>query len=216
MPPKSKVANNCQICQEQPSKYKCSQCLVPYCSLGCYKKHKEIPCTKDASNEIAMPALQADTYSTSEKAPDSNQPLPGSSAKKPETLEDPVLLRPLTTLNWPYVPEESAYPDPLKRDDPKMLQTHQYEAIASSAAIRKVLVENPKLPDLLTEIDKLRGQDREHALQRALGVTPADITDRAESVQVGEDVLALRALAEAVEVAVRGGNQSVLGLDWGE
>lgn len=41
-------------------------------------------------------------------------------------------LRPLTTLKWPYVPEESAYPDPLKRDDPKPLQLHQYEAIGES------------------------------------------------------------------------------------
>ena len=38
-------------------------------------------------------------------------------------------LRPLTSLRWPYVPEESAYPDPLKRDDPKSLQLYQYEAI---------------------------------------------------------------------------------------
>lgn len=48
-------------------------------------------------------------------------------------LEDPKSLRPLTELNWPYVPEESAYPDPLKRDDPKTLQTHQYEAIGSTS-----------------------------------------------------------------------------------
>ena len=41
----------------------------------------------------------------------------------------PPPLRPLTSLKWPYVPEESAYPDPLKRDDPKTLQVHQYEAI---------------------------------------------------------------------------------------
>ena len=40
-------------------------------------------------------------------------------------------LRPLTSLKWPYVPEESTYPDPLKRDDPKPLQTAQYEAIGS-------------------------------------------------------------------------------------
>ncbi len=40
-------------------------------------------------------------------------------------------LRPLTSLKWPYVPDESAYPDPLKRDDPKPLQTRQYEAIGS-------------------------------------------------------------------------------------
>lgn len=42
-----------------------------------------------------------------------------------------VPLRPLTSLKWPYVPEESAYPDPLKRDDPKPLQLAQYEAIGS-------------------------------------------------------------------------------------
>lgn len=42
-----------------------------------------------------------------------------------------VPLRPLTSLKWPYVPEESTYPDPLKRDDPKPLQTAQYEAIGS-------------------------------------------------------------------------------------
>jgi hypothetical protein len=42
-----------------------------------------------------------------------------------------VPLRPLTSLKWPYVPEESAYPDPLKRDDPKPLRLAQFEAIGS-------------------------------------------------------------------------------------
>ena len=41
-------------------------------------------------------------------------------------------LRPLTSLKWPYVPEESAYADPLKRDDPKVVQLPQYEAIGDS------------------------------------------------------------------------------------
>ena len=41
-------------------------------------------------------------------------------------------LRPLTSLKWPYIPEESAYPDPLKRDDPKVVQLAQYEAIGNS------------------------------------------------------------------------------------
>lgn len=41
-------------------------------------------------------------------------------------------LRPLTSLKWPYAPEESAFPDPLKRDDPKSLQLAQYEAIGKS------------------------------------------------------------------------------------
>jgi len=60
---------------------------------------------------------------------------PSSSADvitEDEALDDPQPLRPLTSLNWPYVPEESAYPDPLKRDDPRPLQLHQYEAIGMS------------------------------------------------------------------------------------
>lgn len=44
-------------------------------------------------------------------------------------LEDPKPRIPLAALKWPYVPDESAYPDPLKRDDPKTLQLHQYESI---------------------------------------------------------------------------------------
>lgn len=43
----------------------------------------------------------------------------------------PPPTRTLASLNWPYVPEESAYPDPLKRDDPKPLQVPQYEAMGS-------------------------------------------------------------------------------------
>ncbi|KMT05602.1 hypothetical protein BVRB_7g167430 [Beta vulgaris subsp. vulgaris] len=34
----------CKVCNEAKSKYKCPACLIPYCSLGCFKKHKETPC----------------------------------------------------------------------------------------------------------------------------------------------------------------------------
>ncbi|CAO2824524.1 unnamed protein product [Amaranthus hypochondriacus] len=34
----------CKVCNEAKSKYKCPACLIPYCSLVCYKKHKETPC----------------------------------------------------------------------------------------------------------------------------------------------------------------------------
>ncbi|KAF9818134.1 hypothetical protein IEO21_02976 [Rhodonia placenta] len=122
-------------------------------------------------------------------------------------------LRPLTSLRWPYVPEESAYPDPLKRDDPKPLQIPQYETIATSPAIRRALVSNPQLPTLLRSLDRLRGPEREEALERALGIAPAD---RQAPAQPEEDTRALRVLAEAVEAAVRGGKQDVLGLDWGD
>ncbi|KAH6558657.1 hypothetical protein KP509_1Z051800 [Ceratopteris richardii] len=36
----------CKVCEDANSKYKCPTCLLPYCSLPCYKKHKETPCIK--------------------------------------------------------------------------------------------------------------------------------------------------------------------------
>jgi len=78
---------------------------------------------------------------------------------------------------------------------------------------------HPRLPGLLTSIDKLRGPDREDALQRALGVNVEQLRDPSGSTipsESGDDVYALRQLAEAVEAVVRGGKEGVLGLDWGE
>ncbi|CAN4113722.1 unnamed protein product [Withania somnifera] len=37
-------SRKCEVCDEAQSKYKCPNCFIPYCSLGCFKKHKEIPC----------------------------------------------------------------------------------------------------------------------------------------------------------------------------
>jgi hypothetical protein len=149
------------------------------------------------------------------------------------TEEDP--LRPLTSLKWPYVPEESAYPDPLKRDDPKPLQTAQYEAIgwrnlllsylavsnqtqtgcafdtkATSSAIRTVLREHPKLKDALRTIDGLRGSAREEALHARLGIS----TRGGMGIPGlgGDD--GMSELASAIEGAVRGSRDGLLGLDW--
>ena len=90
---------------------------------------------------------------------------------------------------------------------------------ATSPAIRQALTAYPHLPDLLTSIDKLRGPDREDALQRALGVNVDRLKDPSAtkvSPNQSEDISALRQLAEAIETAVRGGKAGVLGLDWGE
>ncbi|KAI0688180.1 hypothetical protein BC835DRAFT_1285245 [Cytidiella melzeri] len=187
MPPKRA---QCQICESKESKYTCSNCLIVYCSVPCFKQHKGIH-----------------DYN-SQDLPSNNEP--------PEHDDPP--LRPLTSLKWPYIPDESAYPDPLKRDDPKQLQLHQYESIATSQAVRKALAAHPKLPELLRSIDRLRGEDREEALQRALGVSPADLdgSSRRTGTYTEEDVVALRELAESVEAAVRGGKEDVLGLNWGD
>ena len=88
--------------------------------------------------------------------------------------------------------------------------------IATSPAIRNILSSHKSLPELLTSIDKLRGSERDEALQRALGITAPEIDDQLRPPNLSDDVLALRELAEAIEVAVRGNDQSVLGLNWGE
>ncbi len=45
----------------------------------------------------------------------------------PQSMFQP--LRSLPSLKWPYVPEESPYPDPLERDNLKPLQLRHYKAI---------------------------------------------------------------------------------------
>lgn len=67
---------------------------------------------------------------------------------------------------------------------------------------------------MLSAIDTLRGRERDEALQRALGVTAHDIDNQFKGVELSDDVLALRRFAEAVEAAVRGGNEVALGLNW--
>lgn len=37
----------CQVCVHAESKYKCPTCLLPYCSVMCFKQHKEVPCSRE-------------------------------------------------------------------------------------------------------------------------------------------------------------------------
>lgn len=83
--------------------------------------------------------------------------------------------------------------------------------------IRRVLGSNPRLRDILKSIDELRGDEREGALQEALGVSGSRSRRLASLGHASEeDKKTLRQLAEAIEGAVRGGKQDALGLDWGD
>ncbi|CAN9501608.1 unnamed protein product [Ophioblennius macclurei] len=44
----------CNVCSEQTPKYRCPACKIRYCSLGCYKKHKDtcLPAEKPASLSV--------------------------------------------------------------------------------------------------------------------------------------------------------------------
>ncbi|KAK0433574.1 hypothetical protein EV421DRAFT_1844625 [Armillaria borealis] len=162
----------CQICSSMsPSTHAPGATL---CSVPCYKEHKASSC----GTSVASSATENGTPLESLTPPD---------PKNISTdVEEPKPLRSLSSLNWPYVPEQT---------------------IATSPTIRKVLSAHPNLPALLTSIDNLRGQNRDLALQ---------LVDRTRPVQLEEDVLALRALAEAVEDAVRGEQKDALGLNWGD
>ncbi|RXH98131.1 hypothetical protein DVH24_010456 [Malus domestica] len=46
----------CQVCNEAQSKYKCPSCRAPYCSVPCFKKHKENPCALPVSSEVKPPS----------------------------------------------------------------------------------------------------------------------------------------------------------------
>ncbi|KAF8644788.1 hypothetical protein AX16_008250 [Volvariella volvacea WC 439] len=184
----------------------CPKTLQPSTSTSNPAESSQQPPTNPTPSEPSPPSPPP----TQNDDPDSDTPLP----------PPPPPLRPLTSLNWPYIPDTSSFPDPLKRDDPKPLQHNQYLAIATSPAIRSILASHPNLKSLLKSLDEKRGPEREYALERALGVTERELKESSSRSgaqrQVGEDVLALRELAEAVESAVRGENKSALGLDWGD
>lgn len=82
--------------------------------------------------------------------------------------------------------------------------------------MRKALSENPSLKPLLSSIDSLRGTERETALQRALGVSPAGYHGGSgiDRLGIGEDdVEGVRQLSSAIEGAIRGDRLGALGLD---
>lgn len=198
--------------------------MIVYCSVNCYKAHKDRACSA-ATTQGSSATTQGSSAATVDPGISQSRTSGGIGHKGTFDAKVPSPLRPLTSLKWPYIPEEPSYEDPLKRNDPKPLRMHQYEAIATSPAVRKALTAHPSLPVLLRQIDALRGQEREDALQEALGVGAADDLGLSASrhtygrsseplVKTDEERDALRALAEAVESAVRGGQDGVLGLDW--
>ncbi|KAI3973102.1 hypothetical protein MKX01_019760 [Papaver californicum] len=77
-------ARNCEVCKDAISKYKCPSCLAPYCSLICYKKHKETPC----SNQVTP---HAETPSSNQVTSHQN-PCPTLLPKRSLEVEEPKLI----------------------------------------------------------------------------------------------------------------------------
>ncbi|KAH7306045.1 hypothetical protein B0J17DRAFT_699568 [Rhizoctonia solani] len=213
MPPRPPP--KCQICELESFKYTCPACRVLYCSLGCYKKHKndsEACATTSASVQAPQQPPAQDSSS--------------NESKDEEMLSDPKPLRTLASLKWPYVPEPPSFVDPVTRNDPKPLTLPQYEAIATSPDVRKVLAENPDMHGLLRSIDKLYGPLRQQAIEEVLGVGTSNEQRHGTRVpthdalallrQEGDaeaNTRALRQLAEAIEKSI-GVEGEQRGLTW--
>ncbi|KAJ4491724.1 hypothetical protein C8R41DRAFT_376082 [Lentinula lateritia] len=242
--PGRKNQRKCNVCNEGEGKYSCSACFLPYCSVACYKKHKEldencINCMQGGSaqsNSTSLPAATEVLSSTTTSDLSSDISPAGSTMQVRNVGVDPSVLdatslKPLSSLKWPYIAdEEPIYPDPLERNDPKPLRTRHYEAIATSQEVRKALLvpsvvsgqpdqPNMTLRALLVSIDKLSGVGRERAIQCALGADDGRINDElrqgnSSSLEPSEGVLALRTLAEAIEGALRGETNGTLSVDW--
>ncbi|XP_061127682.1 zinc finger HIT domain-containing protein 3-like [Syngnathus typhle] len=69
----------CKVCNEQTPKYKCPVCEIRYCSLSCYKKHKDLCLpvkqlipngTKDAVNTGNIDTRPADKWNVEDLLPE--------------------------------------------------------------------------------------------------------------------------------------------------
>lgn len=71
-------SKKCEVCDEAKSKYKCPNCFMPYCSLVCFRKHKEIPCGKPEPEPDAEPASEENLA-----------PAPALHVEKPIYVDEP-------------------------------------------------------------------------------------------------------------------------------
>lgn len=56
-----KKDSNCGICKEEISKYKCPRCKILYCSVQCFKLHREsADCIKITENNNPPPKVEQD------------------------------------------------------------------------------------------------------------------------------------------------------------
>ncbi|XP_007049879.2 PREDICTED: zinc finger HIT domain-containing protein 3 [Theobroma cacao] len=154
-------SRQCQVCNQAQSKYKCPSCLVPYCSLACFKRHKETPCTKPKSTEekSGTPCVKSesanDAETTSVKLDSSNDA--GTPSLKPESTKE------RSTASPRFQVEKK-----LEVDDPsEMLQILQLQAIASSSEVREAL-KDEHLQKLISDIDS--SPDGMNELDKAMGV----------------------------------------------
>ncbi|CAH2048663.1 unnamed protein product, partial [Iphiclides podalirius] len=100
---------NCTHCDNN-YKYKCPTCRQPYCSVACYKIHKENPCAAPTppqtdKSDVTKKSTYEYEYPTEDTVPlDKLRLLEGSMELK-KCLENPHVREMLKTLDKSYDPD---------------------------------------------------------------------------------------------------------------
>ncbi|XP_013681442.1 putative box C/D snoRNA protein SPCC613.07 isoform X1 [Brassica napus] len=179
-----RATQTCGICERVVSKYKCPCCLVPYCSVGCFKKHKELPCVKPSSTEekpATSPAKEV-PVETTDVVEKTEAKAGGSSDASPTKEAQMAVARPVNAEEAKHVVDKTqleaigasatkevpvARPLNITAEEAKyVVDKTQLEAIASSSEIREAL-KDESLQKLITKIDSSSNPLKE--LDEAMG-----------------------------------------------
>ncbi|XP_013419276.1 zinc finger HIT domain-containing protein 3 isoform X2 [Lingula anatina] len=104
----AKISETCGICTVHMAKYKCPKCRTKYCSVPCYRKHKEVGCNLPKkigthSSTACTHTSQLDSSGDEDKSEDqvSEQKLKllGQSEELRSLLENPHLCNMLLALD---------------------------------------------------------------------------------------------------------------------
>ncbi|KAL9228304.1 hypothetical protein vseg_003898 [Gypsophila vaccaria] len=148
-------SQQCMVCSEAKSKYKCPTCVIPYCSLACYKKHKETPCGNPKpvlANEEPIGIATKGVSGDQEPRASCATPVSAVCSDIETTVCEPPVERPI------YVDEEC-----------EVLERSQLEAIAASFEIRDAL-KDEDLRNLIRTIDSSSNPKEELEKAMALNV----------------------------------------------
>ncbi|XP_020873899.1 zinc finger HIT domain-containing protein 3 isoform X3 [Arabidopsis lyrata subsp. lyrata] len=207
-----RAAPTCDICKKLVSKYKCPSCLVPYCSLGCFKIHKETPCAKPSgpSSTVDKPAASPAKEVSVERPEEANDvvektqhkasasPAKEVSVERPEEAND-VVEKTQHKASAESPAKEIPVARPIHVEEEKyVLEKTHFEAIASSSEIREAL-KDEALQKLIYRIDSSSNPLQE--LDGAMGIEAfREFTDKILSnisKSSDEQFLATTCLAEA-------------------
>nr|CAG4642943.1 EOG090X0JQ4 [Evadne anonyx] len=79
----------CQLCDKNVFKYKCPTCYVKYCSLDCFKTHRQSPCEKPKQPEAPSSQKRAYQFTTPDTVPQEILKELGNSDAIKECLKNP-------------------------------------------------------------------------------------------------------------------------------